>query len=329
MTVSDTRAGFAYSLLRRRSTQTLLWCLTPLVLLAQQKAPGNDTITQAELRADLFFVAGDAMRGRLTDTNENRATADYIRARFERAGLKPVAAGGSYFQNYNLMTATLGDGNSLSYATNYSTTGEVKATRELTSGQDFYPQRFSASGTATGRLVFAGFGIVAPKWNHDDYKDAVRGAIVMVLDHEPGERDPNSPFEGVVTAEPATGWRKALAAQDKGAIGIVFVSDVHNHPEPADFEQTARNFWPAEPPRIKSYMLAAWADRIRIPVAQISPALAAMLVAGSGKSLEELSKAADTPQGFAPLALPGPRVELRTAVDRHAEHRRLVLAIEA
>ena len=31
------------------------------------------------------------MRGRLTDTNENRATADYIRARFERAGLKPVA----------------------------------------------------------------------------------------------------------------------------------------------------------------------------------------------------------------------------------------------
>ena len=27
----------------------------------------------------------------------------------------------------------------------------------------------------------------------------------MILDHEPGERDPNSPFEGVVTAEPALG----------------------------------------------------------------------------------------------------------------------------
>src|SRR5260370_39391571 len=50
------------------------------------------------------------MRGRLTDTEENRAAADFLRARFERMGLKPAAPNGSYFQNYNLMTATLGDG---------------------------------------------------------------------------------------------------------------------------------------------------------------------------------------------------------------------------
>ena len=72
-----------------------------------------ESIRQEELRADLFFLAGDAMRGRLTDTVENLATADYIRARFERAGLKPAAPGDSYFQNYNLMTATLGEGNAL------------------------------------------------------------------------------------------------------------------------------------------------------------------------------------------------------------------------
>src|SRR5512133_2207347 len=80
---------------------------------AQQRAPHNESIRQDELRADLFFLAGDAMKGRLTDTDENRATADYIRSRFERAGLKPVASGNSYFQNYNLMTATLGEGNLL------------------------------------------------------------------------------------------------------------------------------------------------------------------------------------------------------------------------
>src|SRR5262245_53197020 len=92
----------------------LIGCLAPL--LAQQKAPGNDSITQTDLRADLSFLAGDTMRGRLTDTNENRLTSDYIRARFERAGLKP-ASGNSYFHNYNLMTATLGEGNSLSITT--------------------------------------------------------------------------------------------------------------------------------------------------------------------------------------------------------------------
>jgi hypothetical protein len=294
-------------------------------LSAQQRAPGNDSITEADLRADLFFLAGDAMRGRLTDTNENRVTSDYIRARFERAGLKP-ASGNSLFQNYNLMTATLGEGNTLSVPTSVAGS-EVRASRELKSGQEFYPQRFSASGTATGRLMFAGFGITAPKWNHDDYKDAVRGAIVLVLDHEPGERDPKSVFEGVVTAEPATAWRKALAAQDKGAVGIVFVSDVHNHPDPPNFEQAARNFWPATPARIPNYTLAAWADRIRIPAIQISPALAASLIPSTvAASLDELAKRAEAAGGVTPVPL-NRDITLRTSVDRHTVADRNVLGL--
>jgi hypothetical protein len=293
-------------------------------LTAQQRAPGIESITQADLRADLFFLAGDAMRGRLTDTNENRATADYIRARFERAGLKP-AAGNSFFHNYNLMTATLGEGNSLSLVASVAA-GTVTGTREYKSGQEFYPQRFSASGTVTARLVFAGFGISAPKWSHDDYKNAVRGAIVMVLDHEPGERDPKSAFEGVVTAEPAAAWRKALAAQEQGAVGIVFVSDVHNHPEPSNFEQAARNFWPATPSRIPSYTLAAWADRIRIPAVQISPALAASLMPSAGPALEELAKRAEAAGGITPVPL-GRDLTLKTAVDRHIVPDRNVLGL--
>src|SRR5438128_7756463 len=80
---------------------------------AQQRAPQNESIRQEDLRADLFFVAGDSMRGRLTDTEENRATADFIRSRFERMGLKTAGPNNSYFQPYNLMVATLGEGNGL------------------------------------------------------------------------------------------------------------------------------------------------------------------------------------------------------------------------
>jgi hypothetical protein len=65
---------------------------------------------------------------------------------------------------------------------------------------------------------------------HDDYNGDVTGKIVLALDHEPGERDANSPFDGVVTSEPSTLWRKVVAAQDKGAVAVLFVSDVHNHP---------------------------------------------------------------------------------------------------
>ncbi len=288
---------------------------------AQQRAPQNESIRQEELRADLYYLAGDAMRGRLTDTVENLATADYIRSRFERAGLKPAAPGSSYFQNYTLMTATLGDGNAL------EVTEPGGGTRRLTHGQEFYPQRFSASARVAAPVVFAGFGITAPRWQYDDYGGSVKGAIVLVLDHEPGERDPASPFEGVVTAEPSAAFRKALAAQEKGAVGILFVSDVHNHPGPVNFDQATRGVWPAQTPHLKTYMLTAWSDRIRIPAAQISPALAASLVAGTGKSLADLSSSAESARGMSPLPLPGVRVDLQTSVTRHTVPDRNVVAI--
>ena len=77
----------------RRVPAAVAAIVTAVSLSAQQRAPQNESIRQDELRADLFFLAGDAMRGRLTDTVENRATADYIRSRFERMGLKPAGAG--------------------------------------------------------------------------------------------------------------------------------------------------------------------------------------------------------------------------------------------
>ena len=80
--------------------------------------------------------------------------------------------------------------------------------------------------------MFAGYGISAPDLDHDDYRaaDLVKGSIVLVVDHEPGERDPNSPFDGVVTSDAGGALRKAQAAQAKGAVGILYVADVHNHP---------------------------------------------------------------------------------------------------
>src|SRR3954468_1833709 len=297
-------------------------------LAAQQRAPQNDSIRQDDLRADLFFLAGDSLRGRLTDTEENRASADFIRSRFERMGLKGAGPNGSFFQAYNLMTATAGDPASNTLEITIEDATRNGLTRQLRLGQEFYPHRFSGSGTATGALVFAGFGITAPHLGYDDYNGDVSGKIVIALDHEPGERDPNSPFDGVVTSESSTVWRKALAAQQKGAVGLLLVSDVHNHPATASFEAAARAYWPEKPPRILNYMLAAWSERIQIPVAQISPAVAASLIANTtGKRLEDLAKAAETARGTTPLQLPGARLTLRTAVDRHSIPDRNVVAL--
>jgi hypothetical protein len=306
--------------------QSLSACLILATLTApspsaQEPAPEIASILARDIRADLFFLAGDDMRGRLTNTAENRLAAGFVKSRFERLGLAPGGPGGSYDHAYNLMSATLGPENRLTV-----TTADPVDLR-LVAGQDFYPLRFSASGRVTGNLVFAGFGITARPLAYDDYRgDQVRGNVVLVLNHEPGETDPESPFEGVVTAQAASPLEKAVAAQARGAIGILYVADVHNHPGPGDFEAESRSYWPAEPPRIGQFTLATWMERVRIPAAQISPALAEILLRGTGRTLVQLGQAAETARGVTPTAVPGVRVDLITSVNRHIVPDRNVLA---
>src|SRR5688572_3147289 len=75
---------------------------------AQDRAPQLDSIQKADLRADLYFLASDGMRGRLTDTPENALAAEWVKARFERLALPPAGTDQSYFHPYNLLTASLG-----------------------------------------------------------------------------------------------------------------------------------------------------------------------------------------------------------------------------
>ena len=119
-------------------------------LFAQSAAPFNDSIRISDLKADLFFLAGDGFKGRLVGTPENALAAEFVRSRFERAGLKPGAPNGSFVQTNNLMIATLGTGNRLEVAS-------PDGTRlDLRSEQDFYPQRFSASGSVKAPVDLCG-----------------------------------------------------------------------------------------------------------------------------------------------------------------------------
>lgn len=277
-------------------------------LAAQEQAPQNDSIRKEDLRADLFYYASDAMRGRLVDTAENLVATEFIRSRFERAGLKPPVRE-SFFQNFNLVSAVLGSPNELEISTSDG------MTRRPNTGQDFLTMRFSGSASARGELVFAGFGISSPARGHDDYARDVKGKIVLVLQHEPGERDPKSPFHGVVTAEESVPWRKALLAQQRGAIGILFVSDVHNHAGAENFAALARATWPENPtPRRRLWTLGAWLDQLSIPAMQISRTVAEGLVAPTGRTMEELSKSAEKPA--APLAIPTVQVVMTATVSR-------------
>jgi Zn-dependent M28 family amino/carboxypeptidase len=287
------------------------------------RAPQIESITEREMRADLFFLASDGMQGRLTNTPENRIAGDWVLSQFEALGLAPGGHGG-FEHRYGLMTATLGEGNAVRIGPS-----DAQHRLQLRVGEEFYPHRFSASGSTDGRVTFLGFGISSPEHAHDDYKgdSLTAGRIALILDREPGVNDPASIFDGVVTAEVAQPINKVLTAQAKGALAVIFVEDVHNQSGPApNFRAQAANYWPATPPRVERYTLSTWADRVRIPVVQISRAAAERLVSASGRTLTELAKSAEAPGGIAPVEL-NQAVSITTSVSHQTVPDRSIVAV--
>jgi hypothetical protein len=65
-----------------------------------------DRISADSMRTNLSYLASDALEGRDTPSHGLDLAADYIAARFQRAGLDP-AAGDSYFQAANFDQATI------------------------------------------------------------------------------------------------------------------------------------------------------------------------------------------------------------------------------
>jgi hypothetical protein len=287
----------------------------------QGRAPQIESIRQDQLRADLYFLAGDSMQGRLTDTPTNGIAADWVRSRFERLGLRPGGNVG-FDHRYQLMTASLGDPNEMSIGG-----ADSGVRQDLRAGVDFYPHRFSASASAEGSVVFAGFGIVSPERGHDDYRDAVRGRIALVLDNEPGANDPHSLFDGVVRSESSSAVHKAIAAERAGAVGLLIVEDVHNQEgPPSNFAAQATGYWPDPAPRIERYTLMSFAQRVHIPVVQVSQAVAERLVASAKRPLVELARTAETPGGATSLPL-DVQVSIQTNVTRHTVNDRSIVAV--
>lgn len=282
-------------------------------------APGDDTITQSELRDDLFALAHDSMGGRLAGTDDLDRASDWIRDRFDALGLEPAGDNGTYDQHFDLVWFSLGSPNRL---------GVTGAGGERSPGQGWTPLP-GASGSASGEVVFAGYGIVEPRLEYDDYGgEEVDGRIVLVMDGEPGEDDPASPFDGVVTAEASRQWRKVLTAQERGASAVLFVEDVRDGGGTADWQRLHDGRWPDERRRIERFTLGAWVEELEIPAAAISAELAQALVQGTERSLEELAVEAETAaRGAGLVELPGTSVSLTTTVEPHVEEGRNVLAM--
>lgn len=191
----------------------------------EDKLQGQAAIEAEQLRAHVAFLADDAREGRGVGSAGLDASADYLAARFQEMGLKPAGDEGSFFQNFEVTV-----GASLT---------SPKAQKLLLKGkapklnQAWRPLSFSESGQVRAPVVFAGYGITAPDLGYDDYAGLdVKGRVVLILRHEPGSADPDSPFNGAEPSRYSDLRYKAHMAQRAGAAGMIVINDPLHYAQP-------------------------------------------------------------------------------------------------
>jgi len=178
-------------------------------------------VSAAQIARHIEFLASDKLQGRRTGTPEADEAAAYIAKQFQSYGLKPAAAAG-FLEPFDFVAGVkLGEQNTFRVK---DSSGE----RELRVGSDFMPLAFSASEFAEGGVVFAHYGISAPELQYDNYKDVdVKGKIVMILRGSPDGDNPHGRFADF-TQPGLEIQNKTLKAREKGARGIIFVSEEKN-----------------------------------------------------------------------------------------------------
>lgn len=186
---------------------------------AQLAAPGTaavpfaDGITAANLKKNLYIVAGDDMQGRETGQPGQYKAAKFITEKFKRAGLLP-AANGKWEQPFSLFQDTI----------NTSTINAGGKTFAF--GKDYYNSLRDNKNQSLEQtdVVFAGYGISNEQY--DSYKGLdVTDKIVLLAEGEPLDADGKPLFprtEGQTTLSVLRD--KLRTAGGKGAKAVFLVS---------------------------------------------------------------------------------------------------------
>jgi Zn-dependent M28 family amino/carboxypeptidase len=186
---------------------------------AQSIPPAARSIQADQIRAHLAFLADDALEGRAPGRRGSRIAARYIVSQLVRAGVEPIGSG--YYQTVPLVGWLPDPGRiALQYTAADSAVALAfpdDAIVWLDSGAD--------SARVRGEIVFAGYGVRAPEYEWDDYKDAdVRGRIVLVLSGDP-PAPPGEPliFDGGAMTYYGRYTYKIEEARSQGAAAVVIV----------------------------------------------------------------------------------------------------------
>ncbi len=219
---------------------------------------GAESITAAELRAIVGFLASDEMEGRQTGSVTNQLAARYLANQLELLDLEPAGDQGGFLQTFQLERSRPAGENHLVI---HASSG-VAAPASLLG--TWFPWPASASGEAAGTAVAVGFPD-HPELEQPESGRGLLGAVAVMPAGDPLE-ERGRELHGQLR-EPGGPLGRVLEAQRQGAVAVVLVAG-----EPAGvFPRLMRTYWPTDTPW-SSYFLEP-PEPVRIPVVFAAPGL--------------------------------------------------------
>ena len=206
-------------------------------------AASMDAISGDRVREHIRFLAHDLLEGRGTGARGGDIAAQYIAAQFALLGLQPAGDNGTFLQKVPMVGLTTQPETRLALVHD----GQELA---LKLGDDYVATDDTQQPTSDidADIVFAGYGIDAPEYKWNDYKDAdLKGKVLMMLVNEPPSDDPNF-FKGKALTYYGRWTYKFEEAARKGAVAVLLV-----HKEGYDPYgwEVVHNSWSGEQSRLR------------------------------------------------------------------------------
>ncbi|MCF8474963.1 MAG: M28 family peptidase [Emcibacter sp.] len=156
-----------------------------LTVAVYNKAPLNKVpinIDAARLAQNIKTLASDEFEGRAPATIGEEKTINFLKHEFEKIGLK-AGNGDSYFQGVNMVEMTGASVESMKFDTS-------NGMMELNYAKDYVATTLQIKEDVSvqdSEMIFVGYGIVAPEYDWNDYKDLdVKGKTVVMMVNDPG-----------------------------------------------------------------------------------------------------------------------------------------------
>ncbi len=182
-----------------------------------------DKINADGLKEKISILASDDFKGRAPSTLGEERTIKYLKDQFKKIGLKP-GNGNSYLQEIPFVKITT-DLNSIS-----AVIRSKNETLNLSVPKDFVvgtTRIVDNTSLKNSEMIFAGYGIVAPEYNWNDYAGLnVKGKTVVVLVNDPGfaTGDKNL-FNGKAMTYYGRWTYKFEEAARQGAAGLIIIHE--------------------------------------------------------------------------------------------------------